>query len=465
MKVLLIYPPFQVGSGMGKVMLSPPLSLPQIAAMVPDHHIEILDLNLNPHMGISAIEEKIKHFDMVGMTCMTNMVKVVLNLCKVAKKYDVKTIVGGFHPTLYPDFIKEEANIDFSVHGEGEYTFKELIEGVNPAEILGLSYKNGSSFNSGVHKNEPRPFIENLDVLPYPRKDLLDYAAGKYHYLWVPADVIETSRGCPYDCNFCCVTKFYCRSYRAKSPLRVVKELAQVPKGTKLIFFVDDNLTLNPKRVEKICDLIIKYGYHKHLLLVCQTRVDFITRNPALVKKMSKAGFMCFFIGFESFNQSSLDIMKKQISFKQSIKAVKICHDAGIMVFGSFIVGNIGETAEDTIKNFEMMKKLGIDFMMTNPITAFPGTDLWDEAMKKGWVPKNFKWKDWEFNPMLNTDKLTREEIADLMTLSYKSFYGDWKHFLFGKKGINIADPQNWRLLKVAPGFLIRGLKNFFIKV
>ena len=464
MRILLIYPPFQVGSGMGRVMLSPPLSLPQIASMIPDHYVEILDLNLNPHMDIEAIEQKIKKFDMVGMTCMTNMVKVVLNICQVAKRHDITTVVGGFHPTLSPDFIKEP-NIDYTVRGEGEYTFKELVEGVNPKEILGLSYKTNNKINGGFNHNEPRPLIENLDTLPYPRKDLLDYNSGKYHYLWVPADVVETSRGCPYDCSFCCVSKFYCRTYRAKSPLRVIKEVAQVPKGTKLIFFVDDNLTLNPRRVDRICDLLIMHGFHKQLMLVCQTRVDFIAKNPDLVRKMSKAGFICFFIGFESFNQSSLNNMKKQISFKQSIKAIRICHNNGILVFGSFIVGNIGESEVDTLHNFEMMKKLDIDFMMTNPLTAFPGTELWEEAIRKGWVNKNFKWKDWEFNPMLNTDKLTKEEIKDLMDLSYRNFYGDLGYFLFGKKSLNMLNPKFWRLLKVAPAFLIKGLKNFLIKV
>ncbi|NHI91320.1 MAG: radical SAM protein [Candidatus Lokiarchaeota archaeon] len=458
MKILLVYAPFQVGSGMGKVMRSPPLSLMQLAGMLQDHEVEILDMNLNPYIKISDLDNKIKSFDIIGMTCMTNQLKVVLNLCKIAKKHDVKTVVGGFHPTLFRDTIKYP-NIDYSVRGEGEFTFRELIDGIDPKEILGLSYKENGSY----HHNEPRPLISNLNKLPYPRKDLLNYS--KYHYLWVPADVVETSRGCPYDCNFCCVTKFYCRTYRAKSPLRVIKELAQVPKGTKLIFFVDDNLTLNPKRVDRLCDLLIQYGFHKHLMLVCQTRVDFIAKNPDLVKKMSKAGFMCFFIGFESLKQMSLDTMRKQTSFKQAVKAVKTCHQYGILVFGSFIIGNIGETKEDTLKNFELIKKLEIDFMMTNPLTPFPGTELWDEAVANGWVEKDFKWENWNFDVMMRTPDLTKNEIADLLSKSYKFFYGDIMYFLFGKKMLNMLNPYYWRLLKVAPGFLTNGLKDFLIKV
>ena len=136
-----------------------------------------------------------------------------------------------------------------------------------------------------------------------------------------------------------------------------------------------------------------------------------------------------------------------------------------ILVFGSFIIGNIGESAKETIHNFKMMKKLELDFMMTNPITAFPGTELWDEAVKNGWVKKDFRWEDWEFGPMLNTDKLTKEEIKDLLDASYKSFYGDLSYFLFGKKALNILNPKFWRLFKVAPAFIVRGLKNFLIKI
>ncbi|MHA1797748.1 MAG: B12-binding domain-containing radical SAM protein [Candidatus Helarchaeota archaeon] len=459
MNVLLIYPPFPLGEGMGKIIRSPPLSLMQLAAMIPDHQVEILDMNLNPYITIDELENKIKKFDLVGMSCMTSQIKIVLNLCRIAKRNGVTTIVGGFHPSLVPDFIKYPS-IDYTVRGEGEYALKEFVEGVDTRDILGLSYKGNG--NGGYHHNEPRPLIPDLDVLPYPRKDLLNYS--KYHYLWVPADVIESSRGCPYDCSFCCVTKFYCRTYRVKSPLRVMKELTQVPKGTKLIFFVDDNFTLDPKRVDKICDLLIEYGFNKRLMFVCQSRVDFVTKNPELIKKMSKAGFLCFFLGFESLKQMSLDKMKKQISTHQARKAVKICHDNKILVFGAFIIGNIGETKEDTLQNIKHIRELGVDFMMTNPITPFPGTDLHDEAVEKGWIEEDFNWEDWDFHAAMRTPDLTKKELRDLTDYSYKYFY-NFRRFLNPKKLLNVFNPRFWRMMKDAPGFITSGLKDFLMKI
>ncbi|NHI91319.1 MAG: radical SAM protein [Candidatus Lokiarchaeota archaeon] len=461
MRVLLIYPPFPLGEGMNKIIRSPPLSLLNLAGMIPDHEVEILDLNLYPTMTNEFLENKMKDFDLIGISCMSSQLGLVLKLCEIAKKHDIKTIVGGFHPTLSPDMI-EYPNIDYIVRGEGEYAFKELLDGINPAEILGLSYKINENGNEGFQHNEPRPLIQNLDELPYPRKDLLDYS--KYHYLWVPADVIESSRGCPYNCNFCCVAKFYCRTYRAKSPQRIMKELAQVPKGTKLIFFVDDNFTLDAKRVDKICDLLIKYGFHKRLLFVCQSRVDFVTKYPDLVKKMSKAGFLCFFLGFESLKQMSLNKMRKQITLSQAKNSVRICHENRILVFGAFIIGTIGETRQDTLDNIKNIRELGVDFMMTNPITPFPGTELWDEAMENGWIDKDFKWENWDFRAVMRTPDLSKEELKELTDYSYKYFYS-FKRFLNPKKLLNIFNARFWRVLKDAPGFVTGGLKDFLLKI
>ncbi|MHA2010853.1 MAG: B12-binding domain-containing radical SAM protein, partial [Candidatus Helarchaeota archaeon] len=319
MKVLLIYPPFQLGAGMGKVMCSPPLSLLSLAGAAEDHDIEVLDLNTDYSYGIDKLERRIQKYDMIGLTCMSNMYKMAINICKLAKQNDVQTILGGFHPTLDPHIIEDYNYFDYIIRGEGEFTFKELLDGKPKKEILGLSYRD----NGNIHHNPKRPFLQNLDDLPYPKKDLLDYSP--YHYLWVPADVVEGSRGCPFSCNFCCVTKFYNRLYRAKSPMRVLRELYQVPQSQDLVFFVDDNFTLNYKRVLKICSLIQKTHLNSKLRFVCQTRVDDIAAHPDMVREMKKAGFICFFMGFESFKQSSLNTMQKSYSVDKIKSAINIC--------------------------------------------------------------------------------------------------------------------------------------------
>jgi radical SAM superfamily enzyme YgiQ (UPF0313 family) len=460
MRVLLIYPPFQIGKGMGKVMCSPPLSLLTLVGAVRDlnHEIEILDLNVKTKYNLNHFEQKLKQYDLIGITTMTNTFKVVLNICKIAKRNQIPTLLGGFHPTLVPSIIDEFDCIDMICRGEGDITFKELLEGKPKDKILGLSYRE----NGVVIHNPDRPYIDDLNILPFPRNDMVE--SDPYHYIWVPAWVCETSRGCPFKCNFCCVTKFHKGRYRAKSPERVIKELMEVPASSKLIFFTDDNFTLQKKRVMKICELLKKTNLSKRLMFVCQSRVDDIANNPDMVETMSKAGFMCFFLGFESFKQMSLDNMQKQYTLDKVRKCIKLCHKNGIMVFGSFIIGNIGETVEDTWRTFELMKELELDLMMTNPITPFPGTPLYDEAVKNGWIPEDFRWEKWDITPVMNTPDMKIDEIQKLLDQSYRFFYNDIGYFLFGKKLLRILfNPKFWWYRHVAFSVLTNGLTKFLM--
>ncbi len=465
MKILLIYPPFPFGKGMGSMMCSPPLNILTLAGAVPEHDIDILDLNVDKSYGIKRMEEKLSKYDLVGISCMSSTLRMVVNICKLAKKKGIPTLIGGFHPTLDPNVIDQCDSIDMIVRGEGGITFKELLSGKPKKEILGLSYRE----NGKIFHNPDRPFIKNLDELPYPRNDLVD--PNPYHYLWIPAWVCETSRGCPFRCEFCCVNQFYKYSYRTKSPERVIKELYQVPPKIKLVFFVDDNFTMNKKRVMRICELLQKTRLNKKLVFVCQSRVDDIANNPDMVEEMHKSGFICFFLGFESFKQMALDRMKKGYTLDKVQKCINLCHDNGIMVFGSFIIGNIGETKEDTRKTFKLMKELDLDFIMTMPITPFPGTKLTDEAVEKGWVEKNLKWekiKSGESKPIMRTPDLTRDDIQKLLSESYRSFYTD-KNFLFRKYALPTGTFMfnknfNWTR-KFAVRFIINGITKFSMQL
>ncbi len=462
MKILLIYPPFQVGKGMGKVMCSPPLSLLTIAGAVSDldHEIDILDMNVNYSYTSDELTEKIRHYNLIGITCMTNTFKVVLNICKIAKKNSIPTLLGGFHPTLVPNIIDEFDCIDMICRGEGDNTFRELLEGKPKHQILGLSYRE----NGNVIHNPDRPQIEDLNKLAFPKNDLVN--PDPYHYIWVPAWVCETSRGCPFNCNFCCVTQFHKGKYRTKSPERVIRELMRIPPTTKLVFFTDDNFSLQRKRVMRICELLEKTKLSKRLMFVCQSRVDDIANNPDMVEAMSNAGFICFFLGFESFKQLSLDNMHKQYTLDKVSKCIKLCHKNGIMVFGSFIIGNIGETVEDTWKTFKLMKELELDMMMTNPITPFPGTPLYEEAVKKGWIPEDFRWEKWDISPVMNTPDMTIDEIQNLLDESYRFFYNDIGYFLFGRKLLRILfNPKFWWYRHVAFSVLTNGFSKFLIKI
>ena len=151
-------------------MCSPPLNILTLAGAVPEHHVDILDLNADSSMGIKEMEDLLYEYDLIGVTCMTFSVRITLNICKLAKKVGKPTLLGGFHPTLKPDVIDKFDCIDMIVRGEGEITFKELVNGKPKSEILGLSYRE----NGKVYHNPDRPFIKNLDDLPLPRNELVN---------------------------------------------------------------------------------------------------------------------------------------------------------------------------------------------------------------------------------------------------------------------------------------------------
>ncbi|MHA1380050.1 MAG: B12-binding domain-containing radical SAM protein [Candidatus Helarchaeota archaeon] len=458
MKVLLIYPPVQASPNIRRFFRPPPLAFLQLSAMIPDHKTEILDLNTNSRINLNELKKKISKFDIIGVNCNSNMVKIALNICRIAKRSGIQTVIGGYHPTLNPDMIKNPV-IDFIVRGEGEYTFKELIDGVEPKRILGLSYKDNHGGN-GVHHNKQRPLISNLNDLPLPRRDLINYSG--YNYLLIPLDMMETSRGCPFNCNFCCVAKFYNRTWRKKSAMRVIKELYTVPKSQKLVFFVDDNFTNNPNRVKELCKKIREYGLHHRFMFVCQARVDDLAKNPEMIQIMAQTGFISFFIGIESIHQKSLDIIGKRITVNQIKKAVKYCHDNGIIVIGSIIIGNIGETKEDVLKNFKLMKKLKINFILTNPLIPYYGTQLWEQAVKNGWIEKDFDWENWKNSaPIMNTPDLSIEEIQRLQDSAYKRFYFDIHYMHSNVTSMKLH--KNKLFFRIMIGSMFNILKNFRI--
>jgi len=193
--------------------------------------------------------------------------------------------------------------------------------------------------------------------------------------------------------------------------------------------------------------------------------VDDIAKDPDMIKKMAKSGFKCFFIGFESLKQMSLTTMKKQIRLSQVRKAVKTCHDNGIIVFGSFIIGNIGETRRDILQTLKLIKELQIDFTMTGPLTPYPGTDLWDEGVANGWVDKDYNWVTRTDNPLKRTPDLSRDEIEDLFHYSYQYLYRTDSISSYIKGLRRFLSPQfrwSWKLI---PSFIFNGLKDFVLKV
>ncbi|MFX1260032.1 MAG: B12-binding domain-containing radical SAM protein, partial [Promethearchaeota archaeon] len=261
MKILYVNPA-KLESGLDAIIIDPPLSLISIAAMVPEHDAKLFDFKVEKHPE-KNFRRELNRYDIVAITSMTPQIYSAFEVAEMAKEQGCTTILGGYHPTLVPNYVAKNPAVDYTVRGEGEHTFKELIDYIDGnknrvllKDINGLSYKNE---NGKVIHNKDRQLECNLDNFPMPRRDLL----RKKVYMNIGARIttIETSRGCPHNCKFCCIIKMWKDplqhiTYRSKSLKRIMQEIYDADWRDDFVFFCEDNFTINIKRTKKILDAI-----------------------------------------------------------------------------------------------------------------------------------------------------------------------------------------------------------------
>ncbi|MCD6484686.1 MAG: radical SAM protein [Candidatus Odinarchaeota archaeon] len=359
MKVCLLSPPYRSAVKSVVGVSSPPLGLAYLASVLREQHkVKIVDSNaFNYNMKDVRMELKKFYPDVVGITSTTPSVPQAYKVAKIAKQVreDCLVVLGGPHVSFLPvQTLKECEYVDVVVKGEGEATIKELIEAVEkekPLEdVRGITFRKGNR----IVDNPARPFIRNIDEIPFPSRDLLPM--DRYHAYGVRYATVITSRGCPFGCCFCASSRLFGGCWRARSPENVLEEIKIIYEKykTRNIEFVDDTFTLNQKRAEKICEGIIREGLD--IAWGASSRVDTITRR--LAEKMRKAGCWILLLGIESASQKILDWIGKKITIEQIRKAVKTIKRAGIQVLGSFIIGFPGETVNSVRQTISFAKKL-----------------------------------------------------------------------------------------------------------
>ncbi len=433
MKILLVQPPPPTDYiGFRRTALPEPLALETIAAIAqPNHDVRILDLRLpgfataEPALRLGGAEpgsmaETIGQFqpDMVGATCLTTDVYSARDLLAEVKRLrpEAFTVMGGLHASLLPaDF--EFPYVDAIVIGEGEATFRDLLEALDraagkpAADALGsvdsLAWRRGE--NDWVF-NRDRALLPSLDVLPMPARNLVARYAPDYFFLFdKPHTVVATSRGCPFRCNFCSVWKFYHKKCRYASAERVVAEIETI--NTRTIGFVDDNFLANVPRAHKIADMIRERGIKKEFGM--QARTDTISRHPDLLAKWREVGLETILIGFEGASQKHLDAVAKGATIEQNERAMDILNGLRVHMWGAFIV-DPQWTREDFRQLKAYREEKGIIYPQFTILTPLPGTDLYDEKYDE-LVTHDYRLFD-ALHAVLPT-RLPREEF-------YKEFAG-----------------------------------------
>ncbi|MBI4843122.1 MAG: radical SAM protein [Nitrospirae bacterium] len=392
-----------------------PLNLCYLAAYGRQHHpdaeFKIID---SEAQGLSH-EETVNEAELfsprlIGITTNTCVFDSVIKLIKMLKRKlpDVPIIIGGPHASSLPERSLLESGADFAAIGEGELTFSELISQIKTGlksleQIDGLAYHN---HNGTITINSCRGLIQELDLLPFPARDLIEnslYIPPPTKRVGLgPNTIISTSRGCPFNCGFCGAQTVWSRKIRFRKPNCVVEEIKDCVNnyGIMNFNFTDEFFTANKDRVLEICDLICKLKLN--ISWVCSARAQRL--DKATLEAMKEAGCHEISFGIESGNQNILKKIDKSLNLDEALETIRATKKAGIKTHASYILGYIDET-EETIKDtINFAKKLNTHvaaFFIASPL---PGTRLYAEALEKGYLRPDATWAD--YSPLSNKDSV-----------------------------------------------------------
>lgn len=457
-KVLLVNPPQTFYPGSDPPSGNLPLGLMYIAAVLDKagYKVEILDAFMKGSSFISRadimkvgmtfkkIKEEIQRRkpSIVGIANpFTCQVEHAIEIGNIAKEVDksILTVVGGPHVSAVPtQFMEEAESIDIAVVGEGEYTMLDIAkfcEGTkNISGVKGIFYRK----NEKIIQNPPRPLINNLDELPFPAYHLIDMekylSPSKIEYRSFKNRAISmiTSRGCPFNCNFCSVHLHMGKTFRAHSVDYVINHIEHVVNKYKVktIFFEDDNLTFDLKRFEAICDQIIEKGIKFHWETPNGIRADYLTRN--LLKKMKRSGCQSVFFGIESGDQYVLDnIIDKSLNLKDVIKVAKICKEIGINTAAFYIIGFPGEKKKHMLRTVELALRLKKEYdvgMLLHIATPSLGTRLYKECKEKGFIQEDLtsrafaEVRQTRGMPLITTEDFMASEVKEIASMAVQRY-------------------------------------------
>ncbi|MDA8121359.1 MAG: radical SAM protein [Deltaproteobacteria bacterium] len=380
---------------------NPPLGLLYIAGTLLKHGIDVRIVD-GCREGRDSIRKAIEAFhpEMVGITCLTPGRKKALDVALMAKEFDSKTyvVMGGAHATImHKQLLANYPSIDCIVIGEGEQTCLELAQGINPNEISGIAYRDGSG---KIITNPPRKYVEDLDVLPFPAWHLIDlhkYPARNDGHLKVvngvrldrePRISVIFSRGCKGRCTFCS-TWWIWRGWRRRSPKNMVDEIELLYEkhGIRHFCFADDAMTVDKKAAIELCDEII----HRNLKIAfhCTTRSDCVDEH--LLGRLKSAGCYCITYGIETASPMLLDKMNKENDIESATRAIEQTKKAGILATALLIVGSVGETDEtvgETIAFIKNTRPNGIG--IAGSLWILPGTKLYQDCRRVGFIDDDF---------------------------------------------------------------------------
>ena len=406
------------------------------------HEVKLLDaaaLNIELE-GVRKIAEEFKP-DLSVIHTTTPSIYNDIKHAEMLKDLGSTTVLIGQHASALPiETMQMSEKIDYIARGEYDYTLRDIANGKDPADILGITYRNGNE----IINIEDRPLIKNIDEMPFPawhQIDVHDYFdAGKLY----PFITMISGRGCPNNCSFCVLPQvFYGKKYRFRSAKRVVDEIEydlELFPDLKEVMFEDDTITANKKRCADICNEIINRGLNKKISWSANARADL--DDFELLKLMKESGCRMLVVGYEFGDQKILDNVRKRLTVEQMKEFARLTRKAGIMVHGCFMIGGPGETRETAVKTVKLPRELKPDTLQFSALTPYPGTAFYDWCKENGYIIAN-DWTEWvdagEQSTVVEYPNLSKDEIVNLVDKGlYENFYfrpSTWVHHLLTIRG------------------------------
>ena len=432
-KVSLVYPPYgaiknEPGIKAVKENYSvfPSLSLLYVAGCLEQHGVEVQFIDVNAeNLTLEETIQRLQAFgpDYIGYTITTYLFYQTLSWVKAIKEVmDIPVIVGGVHMGMYPKESMSHTALDYGVTGEAEMTLPYLLDALRNkgdlSRVKGLVYREGAEI---VYTGNA-PTLANISDAARPARHLQD---NSLYYSFISKyknfSCLMTSRGCPYRCIFCEQGGL---KFRPRTPIDVVDEMEQGYRdhGIREYDFFDSAFTIQKDRVIEICKEIDKRGLD--VIWAARTRVDCVSQD--MLSWMAKSGCVRIYYGLESGNREILRTLLKAADLEQAKRTVQETKDAGIDVFGYFMVGNPGETEHTVRQTIRYAIELDCDYAQFSKVTPMPGTALYDMYVKEYgedyWQKYILDESYDSYIPRPGCD-LSEEKIQELTQLAYIRFY------------------------------------------
>ncbi len=433
------------------------------------YHVDLIDanlLNLNEKEVENAVENAsptvvaISAMTVEYRKCVHKTFEIVKNL-----NNNIITVIGGVYPTLSPEIVTKDKNIDFCLIGEGEIRFPQLLSTIELGgsfnQIDGLIYYDRTSDRFiETEYNVAKNRIKNLDELPFPDYSLFDMKkyinygekyTQNFQFRRLPVGQTITSRGCPYNCVFCASNNVFGKAVTFRSPENVLQEIDMLVEkfGIKEIIFVDDNFLLKRSRAVKILKGLVERNYD---LLWKSNNLAIFHMDRELLELMKKSGCYQITVSIESGHPSTLKRMKKPVDLEQVKKITKIIKELGIELISNYVIGIPGDKFDEIRATFEFAENLDLDYSLFSIATPLPATELYEMCKKQDCIAPDFGFENFDYygfgRGSITTDEFTPFELQVLRAfewdrINFKTL--EKKIKIAGMLGITIKELEVWR--------------------